>query len=250
MMFGGLVDLCPGHFILNGLDLFRNSQWCSYCNKFSSNKILLVTLVFSSFFNNQSDSQYVKKLLIFIFVVSVVFYFSLTVFVLPDVYLSNEQLIPQPIIQASLSDDEISLGGSFSLDIVSQNVGDYGDIHILSAAFPSLETLDAVVYITTYDFSQSPHYVKIGDEIGSNYSGGLESTFAKYPSIESMNRPDFSDSSYSLNLKVTPDQPGIFPIYVKSIIIPHTSESSHYPITGVIDHQNEFVEVFSVRVNP
>ena len=191
-----------------------------------------------------------KKLLIFIFVILVVFYFSLTVFVLPNAYLSNEQLIPQPNFQTTVSDDEISLGDSFRIDIVSQNVGEYGDIHILSTSFPTLELLDGVVDIVTYDFSQSPHYVHIGDEIGSNYSGGLDSTLANYPSIESMNRPDVSNSTYNLGLKITPDQPGIFSIYVKSIIIPHTSEFSHYPITGKVDHQNEFVKVFSVRVNP
>ena len=191
-----------------------------------------------------------KKLLIFISAICVVFYFSLTVFILPDVYLSNEQLIPQPYFQASLSDDEISFGDSFRIDIVSQNIGEYGDIHILSTAFPTLEKLDGVVDITTYDFSQSPHYVDIGDEIGSDYSGGLESTLARYPSIESMNRPDTPDSIYHLSLKITPEHSGIFSIYLKSIIIPHTSELSHYPLTGTIDHQNEFVEVFSVRVNP
>ena len=191
-----------------------------------------------------------KKLLIFIFAISIAFYFSLTVFILPDAYLSNEQLIPKPNFQASLSTEEITLGDSFRLDIISQNVGDYGDIHILSTAFPTSETLDGVIDIVTYDFSQTPHYVDIEDEVGSNYSGGLESTFAKYPSIESMNRPDQPHSTYHLSLKITPEHSGVFSIYVKSIIIPHTSEFSHYPITGKLDHQNEFVEVFSVRVNP
>ena len=191
-----------------------------------------------------------KKLLILILAISVIFYFSLTLFVLPDAYLSNEQLTPQPNFQINVSSDEISLGDSFTVDIVSENVGEYGDIHILSTAFPTLDMLDGVVEITTYDFSQSPHYVNIGDEVGSNYSGGLESTMAQYPSIESMNRPDIPNSNYRLGLKITPDQSGIFSVYVKSIIIPHTSDLSHFPVTGKMDHQNEFVEVFSVRVNP
>ena len=191
-----------------------------------------------------------KKLLIVILAMSVIFYFSLTVFVLPDTYLSNEQLIPQPNFQINLSDNVISLGDSFTVDIVSGNVGEYGDIHILSTAFPTLDVVDNVVDITTYDFSQSPYFVNIGDEIGSNYSGGLESTIAQYPSIESLNRPDVPNSQYHLSLKITPDQEGVFPVYVKSVIIPHTSDLSHFPITGEMDHQNEFVEVFSVRVNP
>ena len=190
------------------------------------------------------------KLLVPILVISFAIYFSLTVFILPEVYLSNEQLSPQPIFQVTISDDEISLGESFRVDIISENIGDYGDIHILSTSFPTLKNLDGIVDITTYDFSQSPHYVNIGDEIGSKYSGGLESTVAKYPSIESMNRPDVSNSEYNLGLKITPDNTGIFSIYVKSIIIPHTSDFSHYPMTGTFDHQDEYVTVFSVNVNP
>ena len=190
------------------------------------------------------------KFLVPIVVISLVVYFTLAVFVLPEAYLSNEQLTPQPIIQVSLSDDEISIGDSFRIDVVSENKGDYGDIHILSTAFPTLERLDGVVDITTYDFSQSPHYVNVGDEIGSKYSGGLETIIAQYPSIESMNRPDVSHSKYNLSLKITPESSGAFPIYVKSIIIPHTSELSHFPLTGKLDHQGEYVEVLSVNVNP
>ena len=191
-----------------------------------------------------------RKILLPIVILSVAIYFSLTVFVLPDAYLSNEQLTPQPNFQINQSDREISLGSSFRIDIVSQNIGEYGDIHILSTAFPTLEILDGVVDIVTYDFSQSPQYIQIGDEIGSKYSGGLESTLAKYPSIESMNRPDLPNSKYNLSLIITPQQTGVFSIYVKSVIIPHTSDLSHYPMTGTIDHQNEFVEVISVNVNP
>ena len=40
------------------------------------------------------------------------------------------------------------LGDSFTIDIVSGNAGEYGDIHILSTAFPSLdEMVDNVVDI-------------------------------------------------------------------------------------------------------
>ena len=80
---------------------------------------------------------------------SVAVYFSLIVFVLPDAYLSNEQLTPQPNFQINQSDREISLGTSFRIDIVSENIGEYGDIHILSTAFPTLETLDGIVDIVT-----------------------------------------------------------------------------------------------------
>ena len=59
-------------------------------------------------------------------------YFLLTVFILPSEFLMTEQLIPQPIFEAILSETEIKLGDSFRLDIVSKNIGDYADIHIVS----------------------------------------------------------------------------------------------------------------------
>ena len=65
----------------------------------------------------------------------------------------TEQLVPEPIFEAKLSNSEITLGDSFRLDIVSVNTGDYADIHIVSVAFPDLIILDDVVKIATYDFT-------------------------------------------------------------------------------------------------
>ena len=86
-------------------------------------------------------------------------YFLLTVFILPSEFLMTEQLIPQPIFEAILSETEIKLGDSFRLDIVSKNIGDYADIHIVSVGFPDLTEIDDVVKIATYDFSLSPSYI-------------------------------------------------------------------------------------------
>ena len=177
-------------------------------------------------------------------------YFILTIFVLPSEFLMTEQLVPQPIFQAILSDSEISLGDSFRLDIVSENIGDYADIHIVSVAFPDLIEIEDVVKIATYDFTLSPSYIYIDEEIGSKYSGGVETTFAKYPSIEAMSRPLKPDVTTHFDLVVTPKELGSFNIYVKSIGIPHTSDTSHYPYSGILDHQNEYVQVYSVTVNP
>lgn len=180
----------------------------------------------------------------------VLIYFVLTLFVLPAQYLSNEQLVPQPYFEASLSKSEISLGESFRLDIVSENIGDYGDIHIVSTSFPDLIEIGDIVEIVTYDFTQSPVYISLGDEIASGYSGGLESTLSEYPSIEAMNRPVYPDTKYHFELVITPEKPGIFTTYVKSVDIPHVNNLSHYPNSGVLDHQNEYVSVYSVTVNP
>jgi len=169
---------------------------------------------------------------------------------LPEKYLSNEQLVPQPYFEVILSDSEISLGDSFRLSIVSENRGDYGDIHILSTAFPTLSEIDEIVEIVTYDFTQSSVSIAIGDEIGAKYSGGLESTIAQYPSIEAMNRPILPGAKNHLELVITPEKSGIFNVYVKSINIPHTSNESHYPFSGVLDHQDEYVLDYSVNVNP
>ena len=116
-----------------------------------------------------------NKLVIFpLIVFSLVVYFSLTVFILPPVFLSNEQLISQAFFESSVSESEISLGDSFRFSLVSENKGQYGDIHIVSTAFPDLDTLDDVVEIVTYDFTQTPVYIIPGEEIGANYSGGVE----------------------------------------------------------------------------
>ena len=87
-------------------------------------------------------------------------------------------------------------------------------------------------------------------EIGSSYSGGVETTLAKYPSIEAMSRPLKPDVETHFDIVLTPKNSGIFDVYVKSIGIPHSSDISHYPTSGVQDHQNEYVSVYSVTVNP
>ena len=177
-------------------------------------------------------------------------YFALTVFILPEQYMSNEKLISKPYFEVKLSDDEISLGESFRIDIMTENRGEYGDIHILSTAFPDLAEIGNVVQIVTYDFTQSSVDMIPGDDLIAKYSGGLEYTIAKYPSIEAMSRPVHPGSTYHLSQVITPEKLGLFSVYVKSVNIPHVSDLSHYPQTGFLDHQGEYVEVYSVNVNP
>jgi hypothetical protein len=193
----------------------------------------------------------VKKFLIYLSAFAILsLYFILTIFILPSEFLMTEQLVPEPSFTAILSETNIRLGDSFRLDIVSMNNGDYADIHIVSVAFPDLNTIDDVVKITTYDFTLSPSYIYVDDEIGSKYSGGVETTLAQYPSIEAMSRPLKPDVQTHFDLLITPQELGLFNIYVKSIGIPHTSDLSHYPYSGFLDHQNEYVSVYSVSVNP
>ncbi len=206
---------------------------------------------FVSFFNSEFLSIYVKKFLIYLSAFVILsLYFILTIFILPSEFLMTEQLVPEPSFTAILSKTNIALGDSFRLDIVSMNNGDYADIYIVSVAFPDLSRINDVVKITTYDFTLSPSYIYVDDEIGSKYSGGVETTLAQYPSIEAMSRPLKPDVPTHFDLLITPQELGIFNIYVKSIGIPHTNDLSHYPYSGILDHQNEYVSVYSVTVNP
>jgi hypothetical protein len=204
-----------------------------------------------SFFSGKLMSISVNRFLIYLSGFAILsLYFLLTIFLLPSEFLMTEQLVPEPYFQAVLSDSQITLTDSFRLEIVSGNNGDYADIHIVSVAFPDLLEIDDVVKIATYDFTLSPSYISTGDKIGSKYSGGVETTFAQYPSIESMSRPLKSNIETHFDIIITPKKSGIFNIYVKSIGIPHTSNVSHYPYSGLLDHQNEYVSVYSVTVNP
>ena len=174
----------------------------------------------------------------------------MTTFVLPEKFLAKEQFIPSPKVEVQISNTQIKLGESFKLGTISENVGDYGDIHIVSVAFPNLSEIDDIVRIVGYDYSNSPIYIKKGDEIGAEYSGGVETVLAKYPSIEAMNRPAKPGIKYVMDLQITPKMPGSFLIYVKSIDIPHTDSTSHYPQEGILDHQEEHVLVYTINVNP
>ena len=51
-------------------------------------------------------------------------YFILTIFVFPSEFLLTEQLVPQPVFEAVLSETNIDVGDSFRLSIVSENIGD------------------------------------------------------------------------------------------------------------------------------
>jgi len=196
-------------------------------------------------------NTHVKKLFVITLIgFSLTVYFGLTVFILPEQYMSHEKLVSQPHFEVEISDREISLGESFRLDITTENSGEYGDIHILSTAFPTLIEIGNVVKIITYDFTQPPANTMSGDEMIAKYSGGLEHIVAKYSSIEAMSRPIYPGSTYHLSQVITPEKSGNFSIYIKSVNIPHTSDLSHYPQTGILDHQEEYVQVYSVNVNP
>jgi len=176
-------------------------------------------------------------------------YFFMTLVVLPQEYLSHKIIEPQPTQAVTLSNDEITLGESFIIEIEIENKNDISDILITSAAFPGLQEIGDEVEIIGYDYTQSPIYIDLGDKLNSEYTFGEQIT-ASYPSIEAHSRNVPEDTSYQMALRVIPQNAGIFETYIKTIAIPHTTEISHYPHEGFLDPQGEYVSVFVVTVKP
>jgi hypothetical protein len=182
--------------------------------------------------------------------ISVEIFFGLTLFYFPPIFENTSLNIPEPLIDVKLSKNQIQLGESFDVSIIAKNIGDQADIQIVSIGFPKLETTDNIVKITSYNFTQSPHYVQIGDEIGAKYTESKEHVNATYPSIEAYSRPVPQGTVYELILQVMPQHAGIFEVYAKTVAIPHSSDRSHFPYSGLLDFQDEFVQVYSVSVAP
>ena len=175
-------------------------------------------------------------------------YFFMTLVILPEEYRSHKIIEPQPIHSVIISEDEISLGESFKIEIEMKNQNDFADIVLTSVGFPSLDNHD-LVEVIGYDFTQSPKEIDIGYEVGSDYTYG-EVIPAVYPSIEADSRNIPADSQFRMVVLVTPPETGNFEVYVKTVAIPHTTDLSHYPYDGKIDPQGEFVDVYSVEVWP
>lgn len=174
-------------------------------------------------------------------------YLVLAVVVFPKYYENSHINVPQPRLDVSLSDEQILLGESFRVSIRAYNHGDAADLQIVSAAFPQNDKLDNVK-ITSYDFLQSPSMIETGSDVGAQYTGGATTVKSQYPFIEAYSRPSKNGDTFSMTLEVTPKEPGPFRIYVKSVAMPHLSDLSHFPSSGILDHQNEFVEEYVVEV--
>lgn len=188
------------------------------------------------------------KIALILALAGLVAYFGMVLLVIPQEYSDIQTSEPRPSIAAKISSNHIRLGDSFDIVIDSSNSNDAADIQIVSIAFPSVAQIGDQVKIVGYDFTQSPRYVKTGDKIGYDYSGGTKSVLAQYPSIEAYSRPVAPDAHYSIELRITPDMVGNFTIFAKTVAIPHAGNYSHYPYSGIRDHQNEYVESFSIMV--
>jgi len=181
--------------------------------------------------------------------VSLILYFFVSTYILPKFYVRAPKPMPAPLIsKANLSSSVIYLGNIFYFDIQAQNAGDNADMQIISIAFPNLTRSDTNVYIRQSDLTQKPLFVKVGDKVGSDYTGLENVVYAKYPSIEAFSRPWHSKVAHSIKLEIKPSTMGKFVIFLKAVSLPHTNNLAHYPQKGIKDFQNEFVKVYAVKV--
>ena len=181
--------------------------------------------------------------------ISLTIYFLLSIYILPNLYLTLPKIRPVPLISnVSVSPSIVHLGKTFYVGITGENVGENADIQIISIAFPNLTSSVGFVKIRQSDFTQKPIFIKMGDKVGSGYAGLGNLVYARYPSLESFSRPWYGHFIHHIQLEVKPDSVGRFVVFLKAIALPHLNDNAHYPQKGIKDYQNEFVAVFSVEV--
>ncbi len=180
--------------------------------------------------------------------VALVVYFSLSLYVFPQLYQSIEVRRPQAIVtDVSLSAPDIALGQALTIAVTGTNNGEDADMQIISIGFPNLTTTDNIK-ILKYDFDHMPILIEPGELLSSEYSGTDSSVLAQYASIEAFSRPWEAGKTYTADIGVTPRSEGKFVVFIKSVALPHTWEQAHYPQDGILDLQKEFVETYSVQV--
>jgi hypothetical protein len=188
--------------------------------------------------------------LIVLAAISLIIYYSLSILYIPQLYLSfSSEVKSQPVITGTkLSNSKVILGESFDLTITTRNNGDTADMQVVSLSFPNITSIDSIVKIPDYNFTQKPVFIEVGDEVGSEYYGFDKVIKAPYPSIEANSRPWHTGDYYQISIDVKPTSVGRFVIFLKTIALPHINELDHYPRFGIKDYQGEFIAVSSVDV--
>ena len=181
--------------------------------------------------------------------VALLVYFSLSLYVFPQLYQSIEARRPQAIVtDVSLSAPDIALGQALTISVTGKNNGEDADMQIVSVGFPNLTTTDNIK-ILKHNFDQTPMLIAPPGELSSSgYSDTDSSVLAQYTSIEVFSRPWEAGKTYSADIEVIPKMEGRFVVFIKSVALPHTWEQAHYPQDGTLDQQKEFVETYSVEV--
>jgi hypothetical protein len=195
------------------------------------------------------DGRKRSDILVVVIVLSLVLYFLVSIYVLPNLYVRVPKPRPVPVISnTKISLPQIQLGKTFYFSVAAENTGDNADIQIISVAFPNLTRIGGYILIRESDFTQKPLFVNIGDKVGSGYTGLENIVYAKYPSIEAFSRPWHSKDIHHIKLEVKPSSAGKFVIFLKAIALPHAGDLAHYPQNGIKDFQNEFVKVYAIEV--
>jgi hypothetical protein len=181
--------------------------------------------------------------------VALLVYFSLSLYVFPQLYQSIEARRPQAIVtDVSLSAPDIALGQALTISVTGKNNGEDADMQIVSVGFPNLTTTDNIK-ILKHNFDQTPMLIAPPGELSSSgYSDTDSSVLAQYTSIEVFSRPWEAGKTYSADIEVIPKTEGRFVVFIKSVALPHSWEQAHYPQDGTLDQQKEFVETYSVEV--
>ena len=175
-------------------------------------------------------------------------YLGVMLGVFPPIYSNTVIGIPKPSLETTVP-QQVKLGDSFQVMISANNLGADADLQSVTVEFPQNQNLDNVK-IVSYDFLQSPKLFLAGKEVGSDYNGNQNLISAKYSFLEVYNRPSKTGHSSSMTLEITPTEVGVFTIYTKTVAMPHVSNESHFPRSGILDHQNEFVQEYKIMVEP
>ncbi len=181
-------------------------------------------------------------------VAGAVAYFVVAVVFLPQMFLPVlRPPRPAPVANVTVSDSAIALGESFTLQVSATNEGEHADRQIVSVAFPNATRVQDVAEVQEYNFKQSPLIIKIGDDIGYGYTG-IQRAKAQYPAIEAHSAPWEGGQLFSETLSVTPEHEGRFVVLVKAVGLPHNGDQAHWPSSGLLDQQDEYVSVIEVNV--
>ena len=180
--------------------------------------------------------------------VALIVYFSLSLYIFPQLYQSIAPRKPQAIVRdVRLSAHDIALGQALIISVTGTNNGDEADMQIVSVGFPNLTTTDNIK-ILKHNFLQTPILIAAGERLSSEYSNAERPVLAQYASIEAFSRPWEPGRIYGADLQVIPKTEGKFVIFIKSVALPHTWRGAHYPQDGLLDQQNEFVGAYSIQV--
>ena len=175
-------------------------------------------------------------------------YFSLTVYIFPQLYKSIEPHKPEAAVtNVGISEAAITLGQAIVISVNGTNTGENADMQIVSIAFPNLTRTDNI-QVLAHNFAQTPILIDAGRDVGSGYAGTAVQVKAQYASVEAFSRPWAGGRFYTIDVQVKPNAEGTFAIFVKSVAFPHSWDGAHWPPEGIVDSQQEFVEVHYVEV--